>query len=73
MKQIENGALDTKSLPVTAARRLPFPLRQRFGDFAGVFDEQPRDRAERAVLQRNEPDCHAGSWQFNGQDLDLLA
>ena len=51
--------------------RLPFSLRQRLGDLAGVFDEKLRDWAERAVLQGNNSDWHAGMLQFNGQNLDV--
>ena len=51
--------------------RLLFSLRQRLRDFAGAVDEKPRDGAERAALQGDDSDWHAGHWQFNGQDLQF--
>jgi hypothetical protein len=41
-------------------RRISFSLCRRLRDFVGVLDEQPRGWAERAVLQGNGPDRHAG-------------
>src|SRR5258707_10041134 len=51
--------------------RLPFSLRQRLCNFAGVLNEKLRHGAECAVLQSDNSDWHAGMLQFNGQDLDL--
>ena len=53
--------------------RLPFSLRQRPCNFAGAVDEKLRDRAERAVLQSDDPDWHAAYRQFEGQLVDLRA
>src|SRR5262249_41536607 len=50
---------------------LALSLRQRLCDFAGMLDEKPRDRAERAVLQGDDTDRHGGNWQFDRQDLEL--
>jgi hypothetical protein len=36
-----------------------------------VLDEKLRDWAERAMLQGNNSDWHAGMLQFNGQNLDV--
>jgi hypothetical protein len=46
--------------------RLLFSLRKRFSDFAGVLDEKLRSWAQRAVVQGNNSDWHAGMLQLNG-------
>ncbi|HLQ94290.1 MAG TPA: hypothetical protein VK148_30085, partial [Xanthobacteraceae bacterium] len=51
--------------------RLPFSLRQRLRDFAGVLDEKLRDGAERAVPHGDDTDWYAGQLKFNGQDPEL--
>src|SRR5215470_10834332 len=51
--------------------RLLFSLRQGLCDLAGGLGEKLRDWAERAVLQGNNSDWHAGMLQFNGQNLDV--
>ena len=51
--------------------RLLFSLRQGSCDVTGVVDEKLRDRTERAVLQGDDADRHAGHWQCDRQDLEL--
>src|SRR5947207_9333748 len=49
----------------------PPMFRQRFGYFAGVLDEKPRDRAQRAVLQGHDSDRYASHWQLDGQHREF--
>jgi hypothetical protein len=53
--------------------RLLFSLRKRFSDFTDMLDEKLSDRAERAILQRDDSIWNAGHRQFNGQNLQVRA
>jgi hypothetical protein len=53
--------------------RLLFTLRKRLSHFAGVLDEEPGNRAERAVLQGDDSIWNAWYRQLNGQNLQLRA
>ena len=60
--------------PMSASGQKPtcvyhFFLRQRLRDVAGVLDEKLRDRAERAVLQGDDSDRHAGIGSLTGKTL----
>ena len=48
-------------------------LHERLRNLAGVLNEKPRDRAERAVLEGNNSIRHASHGKRNGQHLDLGA